>query len=63
MTDVQVTSDIGWGKGNAERALWQWFAVGLVPGLEEAFGVPPVVVSRLDLNWVIAGCWEITRDI
>lgn len=63
VSNVQVARDVGGRESDAESASLQWLAVLLVSRLEEALGVPPVVVSRLDLDRVVAGGREVSRDI
>jgi hypothetical protein len=57
VTDVQVTGNIWWRESDAESSLGQWLAIGLVSWFEEAFSVPPVIVRRLNLDWVVARSW------
>jgi hypothetical protein len=54
VADVEVSSDIWGGEDDAESALLKRLAVLLESRLKEALLHPPVVMSRLDLDRVIA---------
>ena len=57
MPNVQVTRDVWRGESDAEGSLRQWLSVLLIPRLEVALRMPPVVMRRLDLDRVVSGGW------
>lgn len=60
---MQVSRNVRRRESDAERSLRQWLSVLLVSRLEEALGLPPIVMGSFDLDGVVAGSREIARDV